>query len=146
MLEVAQEPISLETPVGSDEEVSLGEFIEDKSVGGFSDDLINADLREAINDALKHLTPREEKVMKMRFGLGHSGREHTLDEVGNHFGVTRERVRQIEAKALFKLQHPSRSSKLKTFAGPKPRAASIDLPRPTAQSNARFSQPEERVR
>jgi len=118
VLEVVQEPISLETPVGSDEEVSLGELIEDKSVGGFSDDLINADLREAINDALKHLTPREEKVLKMRFGLGHSGREHTLDEVGNHFGVTRERVRQIEAKALFKLQHPSRSSKLKTFAGP----------------------------
>jgi RNA polymerase primary sigma factor len=118
VLEVVQEPISLETPVGSDEEVSLGELIEDKSVGGLSDELIHADLREAINDALKHLTPREEKVLKMRFGLGHSGREHTLDEVGHHFGVTRERVRQIEAKALFKLQHPSRSSKLKTFAGP----------------------------
>ncbi|HSB09185.1 MAG TPA: sigma-70 family RNA polymerase sigma factor [Blastocatellia bacterium] len=118
VFEVVQEPISLETPVGSDEEVSLGELIEDKSVAGLSDELINADLREAINAALKHLTPREEKVLKMRFGLGHSGREHTLDEVGHHFGVTRERVRQIEAKALFKLQHPSRSSKLKTFAGP----------------------------
>jgi RNA polymerase primary sigma factor len=118
VFEVVQEPISLETPIGSDEDVSLGELIEDKSVAGFSDALINADLREAINDALKHLTPREEKVLKMRFGLGHAGREHTLDEVGNHFGVTRERVRQIEAKALFKLQHPSRSSKLKTFAGP----------------------------
>jgi len=118
VFEVVQEPISLETPVGSDEEVSLGELIEDKSVAGLSEELINADLREAINAALKHLTPREEKVLKMRFGLGHSGREHTLDEVGNHFGVTRERVRQIEAKALFKLQHPSRSSKLKTFAGP----------------------------
>lgn len=118
VFEVVQEPISLETPVGSDEEVSLGELIEDKSVAGLSEELINADLREAINAALKHLTPREEKVLKMRFGLGHSGREHTLDEVGHHFGVTRERVRQIEAKALFKLQHPSRSSKLKTFAGP----------------------------
>jgi len=118
VLEVVQEPISLETPVGSDEEVSLGELIEDKSIAGFSVELINSDLREAINDALKHLTPREEKVLKMRFGLGHAGREHTLDEVGSHFGVTRERVRQIEAKALFKLQHPSRSSKLKTFAGP----------------------------
>jgi RNA polymerase primary sigma factor len=118
VLEVVQEPISLETPVGSDEEVSLGELIEDKSIAGFSVELINADLREAINDALKHLTPREEKVLKMRFGLGHAGREHTLDEVGSHFGVTRERVRQIEAKALFKLQHPSRSSRLKTFAGP----------------------------
>lgn len=118
VLEVVQEPISLETPVGSDEDVSLGELIEDKSVAGFSEALINADLREAIDDALKHLTPREEKVLKMRFGLGHAGREHTLDEVGSHFGVTRERVRQIEAKALFKLQHPSRSSKLKTFAGP----------------------------
>lgn len=118
VLEVVQEPISLETPVGSDEEVSLGELIEDKSVAGLGDELINSDLREAINAALKHLTPREEKVLKMRFGLGHSGREHTLDEVGHYFGVTRERVRQIEAKALFKLQHPSRSSKLKTFAGP----------------------------
>jgi RNA polymerase primary sigma factor len=118
VLEVVQEPISLETPVGSDEDVSLGELIEDKSVAGFSEALINADLRDAIDDALKHLTPREEKVLKMRFGLGHAGREHTLDEVGSHFGVTRERVRQIEAKALFKLQHPSRSSKLKTFAGP----------------------------
>jgi len=118
VLEVVQEPISLETPVGSDEDVSLGELIEDKSVAGFGDELINADLRDAINEAFLHLTPREEKVLKMRFGLGHSGREHTLDEVGSHFGVTRERVRQIEAKALFKLQHPSRSSKLKTFAGP----------------------------
>jgi RNA polymerase primary sigma factor len=118
VMEVVQEPISLETPVGSDEDVSLGELIEDKSVAGFSEALINADLREAIDEALKHLTPREEKVLKMRFGLGHAGREHTLDEVGSHFGVTRERVRQIEAKALFKLQHPSRSSKLKTFAGP----------------------------
>jgi RNA polymerase primary sigma factor len=118
VLEVVQEPISLETPVGSDEDVSLGELIEDKSVAGFGDELINADLRDAINEAFMHLTPREEKVLKMRFGLGHSGREHTLDEVGSHFGVTRERVRQIEAKALFKLQHPSRSSKLKTFAGP----------------------------
>jgi len=118
VLEVVQEPISLETPVGQDEDVSLGELIEDKSIAGFSDELINADLGDAINEALKHLTPREEKVLKMRFGLGHSGREHTLDEVGGYFGVTRERVRQIEAKALFKLQHPSRSSKLKTFAGP----------------------------
>ena len=118
VFEVVQEPISLETPVGADEDVSLGDLIEDKSVSGFSEELINADLREAINDALKHLTPREEKVLKMRFGLGHTGREHTLDEVGSYFGVTRERVRQIEAKALFKLQHPSRSSKLKTFAGP----------------------------
>jgi RNA polymerase primary sigma factor len=118
VLEVVQEPISLETPVGADEDVSLGELIEDKSIAGFSEELINSDLRDAIDDAFRHLTPREEKVLKMRFGLGYSGREHTLDEVGSHFGVTRERVRQIEAKALFKLQHPSRSGKLKTFAGP----------------------------
>ena len=79
VFEVVQEPISLETPVGADEDVSLGDLIEDKSVSGFSEELINADLRDAINDALKHLTPREEKVLKMRFGLGHTGREHTLD-------------------------------------------------------------------
>ena len=139
VFEVVQEPISLETPVGADEDVSLGELIEDKSVAGFSEALINSDLRDAINDALKHLTPREEKVLKMRFGLGHSGREHTLDEVGSHFGVTRERVRQIEAKALFKLQHPSRSSKLKTFAGPNLAPPQLTF---KGQPPNRFSNPE----
>ena len=139
VFEVVQEPISLETPVGADEDVSLGELIEDKSVTGFSEELINSDLREAINDALKHLTPREEKVLKMRFGLGHSGREHTLDEVGGYFGVTRERVRQIEAKALFKLQHPSRSSKLKTFAGPNLAPPQLTF---KGQPPNRFSNPE----
>ncbi len=139
VFEVVQEPISLETPVGADEDVSLGELIEDKSVAGFSEELINSDLRDAINDALKHLTPREEKVLKMRFGLGHSGREHTLDEVGGYFGVTRERVRQIEAKALFKLQHPSRSSKLKTFAGPNLAAPQLTF---KGQPPNRFSNPE----
>lgn len=139
VFEVVQEPISLETPVGADEDVSLGELIEDKSVAGFSEELINADLRDAINDAMKHLTPREEKVLKMRFGLGHSGREHTLDEVGGYFGVTRERVRQIEAKALFKLQHPSRSSKLKTFAGPNLAPPQLTF---KGQPPNRFSTPE----
>ena len=139
VFEVVQEPISLETPVGADEDVSLGELIEDKSVSGFSEELINSDLREAINDAMKHLTPREEKVLKMRFGLGHSGREHTLDEVGGYFGVTRERVRQIEAKALFKLQHPSRSSKLKTFAGPNLAPPQLTF---KGQPPNRFSNPE----
>jgi RNA polymerase primary sigma factor len=139
VFEVVQEPISLETPVGADEDVSLGELIEDKSIAGFSEELINADLRDAINDALKHLTPREEKVLKMRFGLGHSGREHTLDEVGGYFGVTRERVRQIEAKALFKLQHPSRSSKLKTFAGPNLAPPQLTF---KGQPPNRFSNPE----
>ena len=139
VFEVVQEPISLETPVGADEDVSLGELIEDKSVAGFSEELINSDLRDAINDALKHLTPREEKVLKMRFGLGHAGREHTLDEVGGYFGVTRERVRQIEAKALFKLQHPSRSSKLKTFAGPNLAPPQLTF---KGQPPNRFSNPE----
>jgi len=139
VFEVVQEPISLETPVGADEGVSLGELIEDKSVTGFSEGLINSDLREAINDALKHLTPREEKVLKMRFGLGHTGREHTLDEVGGYFGVTRERVRQIEAKALFKLQHPSRSGKLKTFAGPNLAPPQLTF---KGQPPNRFSNPE----
>jgi RNA polymerase primary sigma factor len=139
VFEVVQEPISLETPVGADEDVSLGELIEDKSVSGFSEELINSDLREAINDALKHLTPREEKVLKMRFGLGHAGREHTLDEVGGYFGVTRERVRQIEAKALFKLQHPSRSGKLKTFAGPNLAPPQLTF---KGQPPNRFSNPE----
>jgi len=139
VFEVVQEPISLETPVGADEDVSLGELIEDKSVAGFSEELINSDLREAIQDAMKHLTPREEKVLKMRFGLGVSGREHTLDEVGGYFGVTRERVRQIEAKALFKLQHPSRSSKLKTFAGPNLAPPQLTF---KGQPPNRFSNPE----
>ena len=139
VFEVVQEPISLETPVGADEGVSLGELIEDKSVAGFGHELINSDLRDAINDALKHLTPREEKVLKMRFGLGQTGREHTLDEVGGYFGVTRERVRQIEAKALFKLQHPSRSSKLKTFAGPNLAPPQLTF---KGQPPNRFSNPE----
>ena len=115
VLKIAQEPISLETPIGEEEDSHLGDFIEDKSIMNPADAVVASNLREITDEVLATLTPREEKVIKMRFGLGSTGSEHTLEEVGQHFAVTRERIRQIEAKALRKLRHPSRSRKLKAF-------------------------------
>ena len=114
ILKIAQEPISLKTPIGEEEDSHLGDFIEDKAVVSPSDAVINLSLKEQTSSVLKTLTPREEKVIKMRFGLD-DGSEHTLEEVGQSFAVTRERIRQIEAKALRKLRHPSRSRKLRAF-------------------------------
>ncbi|MGH9466611.1 MAG: RNA polymerase sigma factor RpoD [Terriglobales bacterium] len=114
VLKIAQEPISLETPIGEEEDSHLGDFIEDRAVISPSDAVINVNLKEQTSQVLKTLTPREEKVVKMRFGLD-DGSEHTLEEVGQSFAVTRERIRQIEAKALRKLRHPSRSRKLRAF-------------------------------
>jgi RNA polymerase primary sigma factor len=114
ILKIAQEPISLETPIGEEEDSHLGDFIEDKAVVSPSDAVINLNLKEQTASVLKTLTPREEKVIKMRFGLD-DGSEHTLEEVGQSLAVTRERIRQIEAKALRKLRHPSRSRKLRAF-------------------------------
>jgi len=114
VLKIAQEPISLETPIGEEEDSHLGDFIEDRNVMSPADAVINLNLKEQTEAVLKTLTPREEKVIKMRFGVG-DGSEHTLEEVGQNFAVTRERIRQIEAKALRKLRHPSRSRKLKAF-------------------------------
>ena len=114
VLRIAQEPISLETPVGEEEESHLGDFIVDKRVVSPSEAVINLNLREQTAEVLKTLSPREEKIIKMRFGL-QDGSEHTLEEVGQHFAVTRERIRQIEAKALRKLRHPSRSHRLRAF-------------------------------
>ncbi|HEX9902204.1 MAG TPA: RNA polymerase sigma factor RpoD [Acidobacteriota bacterium] len=114
IIKIAQEPISLETPIGEEEDSHLGDFIEDKILPSPPDTVIHINLREQIEEALKTLTEREAKVLKMRFGLG-DGNEHTLEEVGQQFKVTRERIRQIEAKALRKLKHPSRSRKLKSF-------------------------------
>ncbi len=115
VMKIAQEPISLETPIGEEEDSHLGDFIEDKTILNPAEAVMNANLREITDEVLRTLTPREEKVIKMRFGLENSGSEHTLEEVGQHFAVTRERIRQIEAKALRKLRHPSRSRKLKAF-------------------------------
>ncbi len=114
VLKIAQEPISLETPIGEEEDSHLGDFIEDRQVVSPAEAVINLNLKEQTESVLKTLTPREEKVIKMRFGVG-DGSEHTLEEVGQSFAVTRERIRQIEAKALRKLRHPSRSRKLKAF-------------------------------
>lgn len=114
VLKIAKEPISLETPVGEEEDSSLGDFIEDKKVINPSDAIANLNLAEQTRKVLATLTPREEKVLRMRFGIGEEA-DHTLEEVGQDFNVTRERIRQIEAKALRKLRHPSRSGKLKTF-------------------------------
>src|SRR5512142_3160824 len=114
VLRIAQEPISLETPVGEEEESHLGDFIIDRRVVSPSEAVINLNLREQTAEVLKTLSPREEKIIKMRFGLM-DGSEHTLEEVGQHFAVTRERIRQIEAKALRKLRHPSRSHRLRAF-------------------------------
>ncbi len=119
IIKIAQEPISLETPIGEEEDSHLGDFIEDKFIPSPPDTVIHINLKEQIEDALKTLTEREAKVLKMRFGLG-DGNEHTLEEVGQQFKVTRERIRQIEAKALRKLKHPSRSRKLKSFTNDQP--------------------------
>jgi RNA polymerase primary sigma factor len=114
VLKIAKEPISLETPVGEEEDSSLGDFIEDKKVISPAEAIVNLNLAEQTRRVLSTLTPREEKVLRMRFGIGEES-DHTLEEVGQDFNVTRERIRQIEAKALRKLRHPSRSNKLKTF-------------------------------
>jgi len=114
VLKIAQEPISLETPIGEEEDSHLGDFIEDRAVISPAEAVINVNLKDQTAQVLRTLTPREEKVIKMRFGL-EDGSEHTLEEVGQSFAVTRERIRQIEAKALRKLRHPSRSRKLRAF-------------------------------
>lgn len=114
VLKIAKEPISLESPVGDEDDSHLGDFIEDKNVALPVDSAVNANLREATTLVLASLTPREERVLRMRFGIGMNS-DHTLEEVGQQFSVTRERIRQIEAKALRKLKHPSRSRKLKSF-------------------------------
>ena len=114
VLKIAKEPISLETPIGEEEDSHLGDFIEDKGIISPSDAVVNIDLSEQTRRVLATLTPREEKVLRMRFGIGEKS-DHTLEEVGQDFEVTRERIRQIEAKALRKLRHPSRSKKLKSF-------------------------------
>jgi len=114
VLRVAQEPISLETPVGEEDESHLGDFIVDQATLSPAEQIINLNLNEQTAEVLKTLSPREEKIIRLRFGL-EDGSEHTLEEVGQNFAVTRERIRQIEAKALRKLRHPSRSYRLKTF-------------------------------
>ena len=114
ILKISQEPISLETPIGEEEDSHLGDFIEDRGIVSPAEAVININLKEQTASVLTTLTPREEQVIRMRFGIG-DGSEHTLEEVGQRFSVTRERIRQIEAKALRKLRHPSRSRKLKAF-------------------------------
>jgi RNA polymerase primary sigma factor len=114
VLKIAKEPISLETPIGEEEDSHLGDFIEDKGVINPQEAVISANLTETTRKVLASLTPREEKVLRMRFGIGEKY-DHTLEEVGQDFEVTRERIRQIEAKALRKLRHPSRAKKLKSF-------------------------------
>ena len=115
ILEVAKEPVSLETPIGDDEDSQLGDFVEDENAENPLDAAVSAALAEATLEVLENLTDREQKVLRMRFGIG-MNTDHTLEEVGKQFGVTRERIRQIEAKALRKLRHPSRAQKLRTFA------------------------------
>ncbi|MFP4560912.1 MAG: RNA polymerase sigma factor RpoD [Thiohalorhabdus sp.] len=114
ILKIAKEPLSMETPIGDDEDSALGDFIEDKNTQAPVDAAISASLAECTDEVLKELTPREEKVLRMRFGIGMQT-DHTLEEVGKQFDVTRERIRQIEAKALRKLRHPSRSKRLSSF-------------------------------
>ncbi|PJC70612.1 MAG: RNA polymerase sigma factor RpoD, partial [Zetaproteobacteria bacterium CG_4_8_14_3_um_filter_59_5] len=115
ILEVAKEPVSLETPIGDEEDSQLLDFVEDENAENPLDGAVNSALAEATLEVLEQLTEREQKVLRMRFGIG-MNTDHTLEEVGKQFGVTRERIRQIEAKALRKLRHPSRAKKLKTFA------------------------------
>jgi RNA polymerase primary sigma factor len=111
---IAQTPISFETPIGEEEESHLGDFIEDKSVVSPSEAAIDLSLKEKMASVLNKLSPREERIIRMRFGF-EDGNQHTLEEVGQVFAVTRERIRQIEAKALRKLRHPSRSSPVRSF-------------------------------
>jgi RNA polymerase primary sigma factor len=111
---IAQTPISFETPIGEEEEAHLGDFIEDKAVASPSETAIRMSLQENVASLLKHLNPREERIIRMRFGF-EDGNPRTLEEVGQTFAVTRERIRQIEAKALRKLRHPTRSSLVRTF-------------------------------
>ncbi|MCB9383130.1 MAG: RNA polymerase sigma factor RpoD [Bryobacterales bacterium] len=117
VMKIAQEPISIETPVGEEDDSHLGDFLEDSDQPSPADAVINLNLRAQTSQVLRTLSPREERVIRMRFGL-EDGSEHTLEEVGQKFSVTRERIRQIEAKALRKLRHPSRSRRLKTFVEP----------------------------
>jgi RNA polymerase primary sigma factor len=114
VMKIAKEPISLETPIGDEEDSHLGDFIEDKNAIIPVDAAIQANLKETVTRVLASLTPREERVLRMRFGIG-MNTDHTLEEVGQQFSVTRERIRQIEAKALRKLKHPSRSRKMRSF-------------------------------
>jgi RNA polymerase primary sigma factor len=114
VMKIAKEPISLETPIGDEEDSHLGDFIEDKNAVIPVDAAIHSNLKETVTRVLASLTPREERVLRMRFGIG-MNTDHTLEEVGQQFSVTRERIRQIEAKALRKLKHPSRSRKMRSF-------------------------------
>ncbi|MCP4006623.1 MAG: RNA polymerase sigma factor RpoD, partial [bacterium] len=114
IMKIAQEPISLETPIGEEEDSHLGDFIEDKNAVSPIESVVDSNLRDSTGHVLKSLTPREELVLRMRFGVG-EGSEHTLEEVGRSFNVTRERIRQIESKALRKLRHPSRATRLRAF-------------------------------
>ena len=111
---IAKEPISLETPVGDEDDTNLGDFLEDEKAILPIDAAVRSSLKDTLTEVLSSLTPREERVLRMRFGIGMS-QDHTLEEVGQKFNVTRERIRQIEAKALKKLQHPSRAKMIKTF-------------------------------
>jgi RNA polymerase primary sigma factor len=115
IMKFAQEPISLETPIGEEEDSRLGDFIEDEDIPSPPNTVIHINMIEQIEDVLKTIPEREAKVLKMRFGLG-DGNEHTLEEIGDQFKVTRERIRQIETKALRKLKHPNRREKLESFA------------------------------
>ncbi|MCE1228774.1 MAG: RNA polymerase sigma factor RpoD [Firmicutes bacterium] len=117
VMKIAQEPISLETPIGEEEDSHLGDFIEDKTVTSPVEQVVQARLKETVNSVLQTLTEREEKVLRMRFGVGDEASEHTLEEVGSEFAVTRERIRQIESKALRKIRHPRYSKTLKAFLG-----------------------------
>lgn len=114
ILKIAKEPISLETPIGEEDDSHLGDFIEDKNIPNPGEQLIDQNLADQTRKVLATLTPREERVLRMRFGIGERS-DHTLEEVGQDFEVTRERIRQIEAKALRKLRHPSRSKRLRSF-------------------------------
>ncbi|HEU4951787.1 MAG TPA: RNA polymerase sigma factor RpoD [Holophagaceae bacterium] len=117
VMKIAQEPISLETPIGEEEDSHLGDFIEDKTVSSPIDQVVQSRLKETVGNVLKTLTEREEKVLRLRFGVGDEATEHTLEEVGSEFAVTRERIRQIESKALRKIRHPRYSKTLKAFLG-----------------------------
>ncbi|MDA9137465.1 sigma-70 family RNA polymerase sigma factor, partial [Pelagibacterales bacterium] len=114
VLKIAKEPVSLETPVGDEEDSHLGDFIKDENAVIPIDAAIQSNLRQTTTKILSSLTPREERVLRMRFGIGMNS-DHTLEEVGQQFSVTRERIRQIEAKALRKLKHPTRAKQLKSF-------------------------------